>query len=431
MLLSPPPLCRWFAKPFCLLFILFAVLAPQAARADTYSTFVNHSIPGGRTFCIDNNTDQLVDMSFCQSNTSNTTAGKTEGNFNAVNSAGVALAGASISSTGSAVQNSASGGDQPSYWCSAGSDSFGSSNYCSSTSARAAYQCQSAKDADSVTKLQCSSPTPSQPSATDLVDKYDYDDVSASTPNLSIQSVGIGGNYNRTVFSDSASGNGSARITQSAGATFAYTQDFGRWGFSASVPIMQSFSNDPYTAFDNTSVGVAVVPMYHAFLEQIHGFGLDIGAVIGFQYVGYGNTEQLKSTPYNYTSVDNNTGGQFGILARGSKTVLPGTVLSLGANFVENHNLTNRDYFGGDTSLSTVDLGVVYSFGPILSLNGDLKSINVFPSGGSNLNYGEADVGVRANIAPRSSLQLQTSQSFGNGDWSATGVTLNFVWWLN
>ena len=396
-----------------------ALVGSHSAHADTYQLFTGE----GDDTCYNMTTYQVVDLSYCSSTSSgDPTAGKTEGAVNALNSAGSTLAGTLISSTGGTSSQENTPTEQ---WCTTRMNSFGST-------AESCFDTQS--DAES-SKQKCENYF-FFPRTCSAVYKKGEDvahDVSASKPKLSVQGIGANALYSRTVFSDSASGNGTSRISQAAGVNITYAEDFGQWGYSAAMPIMRSINDSAYSVFDSTSIGLAVAPTYHVFREPIHGFGLDVGAVVGLQLVVYDEMNGLRASPYSYTGLDNASSGQIGVFARGSKTVLPKTTLSLGAAFVENRNFVNQGYFGKDTSVTTVDLGAAYILAPRLRLNGDLKSINIaqYSWKGISRNFGEAALGISGDILPQASIGLQASQSFGTDDWSSTGISLNFVWRLN
>ncbi|HWI29235.1 MAG TPA: hypothetical protein VN668_19835 [Stellaceae bacterium] len=257
-------------------------------------------------------------------------------------------------------------------------------------------------------------------------------DVAPAAGRLSIQGVGVGGVYSRTAFSDSASGLGYSRVTQTAGITASYVQDFGDWGFTAVLPLTRSLNNSGYSAFDNTGIGLAVVPVYHLLFEQVAGVALDVGGVLGGQYTGFDDPSDLANGPIGLTGFENPASGQLGAFVTAAKTVAAATRLSLGAAFIDNHNFTGEKVFGQDTSDATASLGVGQGLSSTLSLTANLSLVNLDQyKWGIDRNYGEGALALSDRLSPRDSLTLQASQTFANSAWSTTSGTVNFVWWLN
>lgn len=257
-------------------------------------------------------------------------------------------------------------------------------------------------------------------------------DVSATSGGLSIRGVDGGGAYSRTVFSDNASGLGRSRIGQTGAITASYVQDFGDWGYSVLLPVTRTWNNSGYSAFDNTSIGLAVVPVYHLLFEQVEGIALDVGGVLAGQYTSYDDPSALANGRLALTGFVNPSAGQVGGFVRAAKSVVAATRLSLGAAFVENHNFSNQSILGGDSTIATADLGAIHRFSPALLLAGDLKSVNLDQyKWGITRHYGEGDLSLYYSLARRASLLLQLSRTFGNSAWSTTGVAVNFVWWLS
>lgn len=259
-----------------------------------------------------------------------------------------------------------------------------------------------------------------------------YFDVSPASGRLSIRGVSGGGAYSRTVFSDNASGLGYSRISQTGGITASYIQNFGDWGYSVVLPVTRTWDNGGYSAFDNTSVGLAVVPVYHLLFEQVEGISLDVGGVLAGQYTSYDDPSALANGRLGLTGFVNPSSGQVGGFVRAAKPLAAGTSLSLGAAFVEDHNFSNQGVFGGDSTIATADLGMTHRFSRALLLAGDLKSVNLNQyKWGITRHYGQGDLSLYYSLTHRASLLLHMSRTFGNSTWSTTGVAVNLVWWLD
>jgi len=249
---------------------------------------------------------------------------------------------------------------------------------------------------------------------------------------LSIRGVGVGGDYSRTAFSNAASSSAHSRINETAGIKASYIEDFGDWGFRVDLPVSRSWNNSGYSAFDYTSVGLVVVPVYHLLFEQVAGVALDIGGVLGGEYASYDDSSALANGPAGFAGFENPGSAQMGGFVKVAKTVAAGTRLSLGAAFVDDHNFNNRKILGEDTSVTTVDLGVVQGFSPDLWLGTDLKYVNLHQyEWGISRDYGEGELTLGARLSPRAALSLGVSQTFANNAWSTITGTANFVWWLN
>jgi hypothetical protein len=257
-------------------------------------------------------------------------------------------------------------------------------------------------------------------------------DVSPSSGHLSIRGVGIGGDYSRTVFSDNASGLGYSRITHTAGITASYVQDFGDWGYSLVLPVTRSVNNSGYAAFDNTSIGLAVVPVYHLLFEQVDGIALDAGGVVGSQYTSYDHPSDLANGPIGLKGFENPASGQVGAFIKAAKSVAAATRLSLGAAFVDDHNFTGQNVLGQDTSVTTADLGMTQGLSSTWFLTADLTYINLNQyKWGIDRNYGQGTLALSDRLSPRASLSLQLSRTFDNSAWATTSSTVNFIWWLS
>ena len=259
-----------------------------------------------------------------------------------------------------------------------------------------------------------------------------YHDVAPASGALSIQGVGVGGVYSRTVFSGSASGLGYSRVSQTAGISASFGQDFGDWGYTAVLPVIRSFNNSGYSAFNNTSIGLAVVPVYHLLFEQVHHIALDVGGVVGAQYTAYDHPSALANGPLGFAGFANPASGQLGVLFKAAKSVAAATRLSLGASFVDNQNFTGDKALGQDTSATTVDLGLNQSLSSTLSFSTDLALVNSDQyNWGIDRTYGQGALAVSARLSPRASLSLQVNRTFANPLWSTTSGTINFLWWLS
>lgn len=249
---------------------------------------------------------------------------------------------------------------------------------------------------------------------------------------LSIQGVGGGGDYSRTAFSNAASSSAHSRINETAGIKVSYIEDFGDWGFRVELPVTRSWNNSGYSAYDNTSVGLAMVPVYHLLFEQVAGVALDVGGVLAGQYASYDDSSALANGPAGFAGFENPGSAQAGGFVKVAKTVAAATRLSLGAAFVDDHNFNNHKILGQDNSVTMVDLGVVQGISPDLWLGSDLKYLHLHQyEWGTSRDYGEGALTLGARLGPRASLSLGVSQTFANSAWSTTTGTANFVWWLN
>lgn len=262
--------------------------------------------------------------------------------------------------------------------------------------------------------------------------QYGSFDVPAAQSLLSSRGISVTGGYNRTHISSSALGGNGARTNSVGSINIGYAQDYGDWGIKVFVPLQRSWNNETYDAFDSTSIGIAVAPFYHVMREQIHGIDLDVGAVVGQQYVQYENKAALATGTFNFTGFTNLGEGQLGVYARVAKTIAAGGKLSLGSSVVNNYNYQNKKYLGRSTTDWTTDLGYAVGLGKRTSAIADVRIINLeqHPFDVSTT-YGEIAAGVSSHLNDRTSLVFNVSQSFGDDDWKTTGVSVGLNWALN
>ena len=257
-------------------------------------------------------------------------------------------------------------------------------------------------------------------------------DIAAFGGKFTIRNLGFGGSYSRTTISSGVAGLGTQRIIQNGGISVGYSQDFGNWGLSVSLPIHQTDNNAAYSAYDSRSIGLAVTPVYHLFAEKVHGFDADIGAVVGSQYVDYLHKSSLTSSNIGYSSFENGQSAQTGGFFKLAEHVAARTVISVGGLVMENRNFTDQGNLGRDTQINALDLGILQYLGAGLRLTGDLKTIVAHQYHyGTSTSYEQASVGLKGRLSPRLDAELNVGQTFGNSSFSTTSFAANVAWKLN
>jgi len=245
---------------------------------------------------------------------------------------------------------------------------------------------------------------------------------------LTESGLGIAVDYAHANFSATSIINGTQRKSDVYGVTLLYGQDFGSWDYTFSMPIKNQDNNGDFDAFDNSSLGLAVLPRYHLLLQQVHGINFDVGAVFGYEYHWYKHKSKLtdNSGKFAFGSFDNPSSLQVGPVARlGWKK--GGTALSGSLSYIDFRNLSGETAYGRNSALTTAGLGIqqIVWKGGIVGFDYAHNRLHNISS--ADLDYNEASILVRQVFGSSNSLSLRTSRIFSNADYRAVDTMLIFT----
>ncbi|MFA5320974.1 MAG: hypothetical protein WBE75_05290 [Candidatus Omnitrophota bacterium] len=245
---------------------------------------------------------------------------------------------------------------------------------------------------------------------------------------LTESGLGIAVDYAHANFSATSIINGTQRKSDVYGVTLLYGRDFGSWDYTVSLPIKNQDNNGDFDAFDNSSLGLAVLPKYHLLLQQVHGINFDVGAVLGYEYHWYKHKSKLTDSNGEFAlgSFDNPSSLQAGPVARlGWKK--GGTAFSGSLSYIDFRNLSGETAYGRNSALTTAGLGIqqIVWKGGIVGFNYAHNRLHNVSS--ADLDYNEASILVRQAFGSGNNLSLRTSRIFSNADYRAVDTMLIFT----
>jgi len=222
---------------------------------------------------------------------------------------------------------------------------------------------------------------------------------------------------------DSAIG-GEKRSADIYGLNLDYHHDFGRWSLLATLPVSWGSNNSVFSALDNTSLGITVVPRYHVLFPQVDGIALDVDAVLGYRHIWFDDKSKLSGS-FGLSDIDDPSSVQAGLLAT-IGWAKGGFSVAGQVSHVDIRNLANEAAFGSQYSVTNFVLGARQTAGPIqLGLDFSYNWLhNEDPA--IDDSYGRVALSAEYPLSGGSSLRLAVDRTLDNANYHATGVMLSY-----
>lgn len=242
-----------------------------------------------------------------------------------------------------------------------------------------------------------------------------------------VSGLGIEASYDNFGFASDTAIGGQKRNADIYGLDIVYNRDFGDWAVLASLPVSWGRNNGAFSALDDTSLGLVVVPSYHVLYQQVHGIKLDVSAVLGYDHQWYDDISQLTSTTgaFALSDIDNPSSVEAGLMVTagwgGDGYAVAGQV-----SHIDIRNLSNQSIYGCQYSETNFLLGARKRYGSfVLGLDLSYDWLHGTYDGIDD-SYGKAKFSAEYRLGGGGSFRLAVNRTIDNDDYHGTGVMLSY-----